>query len=161
MPALQQQQQVDEASWVGVVLLCFARHPTVVCVRRDNCRRITPEELEWLLGLWMRRGEPPVAGTSLGKPLRPAQLGADWAAGLAYALAFAKLSGRLVPLELPIANDRHVPRFSSAQLENPWGLEPPQDLLQRVPPITPCERVRGRRGRKEGSTGGGGCPGRA
>lgn len=47
-----------DGSWgtVVVVLLCWGAHHVLHAVKREYCRRVTPEELESMLALWMVGG---------------------------------------------------------------------------------------------------------
>lgn len=40
---------------VIVVLLCWGTHHVLAAVKKEYCRRVTPEELEAMLALWMVR----------------------------------------------------------------------------------------------------------
>ena len=45
-------EQKDESS-VVVVLLCWGMHHTFTVVKREYCRRVTPEDVEFMLTMWM------------------------------------------------------------------------------------------------------------
>jgi hypothetical protein len=73
-------------------------------------------------------------------------MGPDWLAGLAYMLAFARIS-RSVPIERPVRNDEAVPTFTQQQLSDPWagkvppGTARPEDFAALFPELSACERV--------------------
>lgn len=109
-----------EEQMVVLVFLCVGGHHVLTSVKQDACRRVTLEELDYMVDLWFNGGEKLQAGVTLGQPLRTTQLGLEFVAGLLYAQAFARLGREDVSVERPVRNEARVTAFTARQLNNPW-----------------------------------------